>query len=153
MNGVSAFRLLRQAFIPIERFALIPMIPAWHGHSGKFEILPYEGKNPLYKHGALKVAADHRHFAHFDGTPFLWLADTWWMGLCKRLAWPEDFETLLFDRLDKGFSVIQIVAGLYPIWIPSMSGESTKPVIPGRKIFRASIRLISTAPICAWRVW
>jgi len=36
------------------------------------------------------------------------------MGLCKRLKWPEGFETLLADRVRKGFSVIQIIAGLYP---------------------------------------
>jgi len=36
------------------------------------------------------------------------------MGLCKRLSWPTDFQTLLMDRVDKGFTVVQIVAGLYP---------------------------------------
>jgi hypothetical protein len=46
--------------------------------------------------------------------PFLWLGDTWWMGLCKRLSWSEDFQLLTADRVDKGFRVIQIVAGLYP---------------------------------------
>ncbi len=45
---------------------------------------------------------------------FCWLADTWWMGLCDRLAWPEDFQRLTADRREKGFNVIQIVAGLYP---------------------------------------
>ena len=36
------------------------------------------------------------------------------MGLCERLEWPEDFKTLAADRQQKGFNVIQIVAGLYP---------------------------------------
>jgi hypothetical protein len=36
------------------------------------------------------------------------------MGLCERLKWPEEFQTLTEDRLHKGFNVIQIVAGLYP---------------------------------------
>jgi len=26
---------------------------------------------------------------HSDGTPFLWLGDTWWMGLTTRLDWPD----------------------------------------------------------------
>ena len=65
-------------------------------------------------HGPLRVSADHRHFTHQDGTPFFWLGDTWWMGLCERLEWPEDFKTLAADRKQKGFNVIQIVAGLYP---------------------------------------
>jgi hypothetical protein len=72
------------------------------------------GDHPLQKHGALRVAGDRRHFEHEDGTPFFWLGDTWWMGLCRRLRWPEDVRTLAADRVKKGFTVIQIVAGLYP---------------------------------------
>jgi len=85
-----------------------------HGVEGQVEIVAYRGDNPLFHHGGLRVAADHRHFAHADGTPFLWLGDTWWMGLCARLKWPDDFQTLAADRKQKGFNVIQIVAGLYP---------------------------------------
>ena len=78
------------------------------------KVEPYVGENPLYQHGAIKVASNKRHFVHSDGKPFLWLGDTWWMGFCKRLEWPNDFLTLVTDRVEKGFSVIQIVAGLYP---------------------------------------
>jgi hypothetical protein len=77
-------------------------------------VAAYEGDNPLFIHGPIEVSDDKRHFQHLDGTPFFWLGDTWWMGLCKRLAWPGDFETLTADRVTKGFSVVQIVAGLYP---------------------------------------
>ena len=85
-----------------------------NGREGPFKIRPYEGDNPLYKHGPIRVAADHRHFMHADGTPFFWLGDTWWMGLCERLQWPDEFKTLTADRREKGFNVVQIVAGLYP---------------------------------------
>ncbi len=85
-----------------------------HGIEGRFEVTPYTGDNPLYRHGPLRVAADRRHLEHRDGTPFLWLGDTWWMGLCNRLAWPDEFKTLAADRVEKGFNVVQIVAGLYP---------------------------------------
>lgn len=85
-----------------------------HGREEALEVAAYEGDNPLLAHGALQVAANRRHFEHADGTPFFWLADTWWMGLCKRLGWPDEFRALLADRVAKGFSVIQIVAGLYP---------------------------------------
>ncbi|HEY3322368.1 MAG TPA: DUF4038 domain-containing protein [Planctomycetota bacterium] len=85
-----------------------------HGVNGQVEVIAYTGDNPLYKHGAIRVAAGHRHFEHTDGTPFFWLGDTWWMGLCNRLHWPEDFQTLTADRKQKGFNVVQIVAGLYP---------------------------------------
>ncbi len=65
-------------------------------------------------YGPLRVSENHRYLEHIDGTPFFWLADTWWMGLCKRLTWPEDFRVLTQDRVSKGFTVIQLVAGLYP---------------------------------------
>ena len=91
-----------------------PGDPGLHGVVGVVEVVAYQGENLLFKHGALRVADDQRHFAHADGTPFFWLGDTWWMGLTQRLSWPGDFQALAADRRKKGFSVIQIVAGLYP---------------------------------------
>ena len=85
-----------------------------HGQSGIFEVSAYQGENSLRKHGALKISKDLRHFEHEDGTPFFWLGDTWWMGFCSRLKWPEDFQFLVADRLAKRFTVVQIIAGLYP---------------------------------------
>jgi Protein of unknown function (DUF4038)/Domain of unknown function (DUF5060) len=91
-----------------------PSNPDLHGQTGALEVSAYTGDNPLIKHGGIRVAADRRHFQHEDGTPFFWMGDTWWMGLCQRLRWPADFQTLAQDRIRKGFSVVQIVAGLYP---------------------------------------
>jgi hypothetical protein len=82
--------------------------------TGTVEVTPYRGSNSLYVHGALRVSANRRYLEHADGTPFFWLGDTWWMGLCHRLRWPEEFKALTADRVGKGFTVIQIVAGLYP---------------------------------------
>lgn len=82
--------------------------------TGELEVLPYSGDNPLLKHGPVRVAADKKHFEHEDGKLFFWLADTWWMALCKRLKWPKGFQTLTLDRVEKGFTVVQIVAGFYP---------------------------------------
>jgi hypothetical protein len=85
-----------------------------HGQAMILEAQPYAGDHAHFKHGVLKVSDDKRHFQHADGTPFFWLGDTWWMGLCKRLSWPNGFETLTSDRVHKGFTIVQIVAGLYP---------------------------------------
>ncbi len=85
-----------------------------HDQALTLHVEAYAGTNAHYKHGPLKVGADGRHFEHADGTPFFWLGDTWWMGLCKRLSWPDGFETLTADRVHKGFTMVQIVAGLYP---------------------------------------
>ncbi len=118
--------------------------PDLNGVRGTIRLGPYVGENPLYRHGPIRVAPQvekgDRHlaatseagnsqpgarsqspfstgFPHFeqaDGTPFLWLGDTQWMGLCQRLKWPDEFQTLEADRVAKGFNVVQIVAGLYP---------------------------------------
>lgn len=85
-----------------------------HDQAGDFQVKRYTGSNPLFRHGPIRVATDKRYFEHADGTPFFWLGDTWWMGLCKRLTWPKGFQTLARDRVKKGFTVVQIVAGLYP---------------------------------------
>jgi hypothetical protein len=85
-----------------------------HGQASMLHVEPYHGGNPHFSHGSLQISPDGRHFQHSDGTPFFWLGDTWWMGLCKRLSWPDGFETLAADRIHKGFTIVQIVAGLYP---------------------------------------
>lgn len=88
--------------------------PRLQGGKGSVEIAVYTGENRLLRRGPLRVSKDKRHLEHVDGKPFFWLGDTWWMGLTKRLGWPEDFKSLTEDRVGKGFSVVQIVAGLYP---------------------------------------
>ncbi len=78
-----------------------------HNQTGIIEIKLYEGTNRLLQHGPLKIAGDNRHLQHSDGTPFFWLADSWWHGMTNRFRWPEDFVQLTQDRKQKGFSVIQ----------------------------------------------
>jgi hypothetical protein len=85
-----------------------------HNRRGTVEVAEYKGDHPLFKHGPVRVAENRRHFEHENGTPFFWLGDTWWMALCHRLGWPDDFHALAADRVKKGFTVIQIIAGLYP---------------------------------------
>jgi hypothetical protein len=84
-----------------------------NGHEGILRVEPYRGSNSLLMHGPLGVSENHRYFQYADGTPFLWLGDTWWNGLCSRISLDE-FKTLAADRQAKGFNVVQIVAGLYP---------------------------------------
>jgi hypothetical protein len=89
-----------------------------HGLEGQVEVHPYTGGNPLYLRGPLRVAENRRFLEYADGTPFFWLGDTWWMGLSHRLHFPDEFQELAADRKEKGFTVIQIVAGLYPDMFP-----------------------------------
>lgn len=92
--------------------------PDLHSQERSLEVIPYTGENPLFQHGPLKVSQDRRYLEHVGGKPFFWLGDTWWMGLVKRLKWTEGFKFLTADRVKKGFTVIQIVAGLYPDMAP-----------------------------------
>lgn len=108
-----------------------------HAASGKVEVVPCQGDNPLYAHGPIRIAKDQRHFEHADGTPFFWLGDTWWMGLCHRLHWPDEFQRLAADRKAKGFNVVQIVAGLYPDMHPFDPRGANEAGFPWEKEYAA----------------
>ena len=103
-----------------------------NGKEQTLSVTPYTGDNPLLKHGSLRVTKNQRHFEYADGTPFFWLGDTWWKGLCKRLTW-EGFQELTADRKKKGFSVVQIVCGTYPdepgLLKPSWENEGGMPYL------------------------
>ena len=76
-----------------------------HGRSGTFACVPYEGANPVYRHGPVRVAEDGRSLTHADGTPFLWLGDTVWNGLIRSTA--KGWDEYLGTRRAQGFSVVQ----------------------------------------------
>ncbi len=115
-----------------------PQDAGLHGQTGELELAPYAGEHALYRHGRLRVAASRRTLEHRDGTPFFWLGDTWWYGLVQRLEWPQGFHTLVEDRVAKGFSLIQIVAGPlcdfdaeHDPWNPQQANEAGLSWEPG----------------------
>jgi hypothetical protein len=87
--------------------------PDLNGHESRITIRPYDGTNVLLQHGMPRVSENKRYFEYADGTPFYWLGDTWWTGLSDRISW-EGFQKLTADRKAKGFTVVQIVAGMIP---------------------------------------
>jgi len=102
-----------------------------NGKEQTLTVAAYEGDNPLLKHGFVKAPAGKGYFEHADGTPFLWLGDTWWKCLCKRMTW-EGFQELTADRKAKGFSVVQIVCGPYPdegFFKPTWENEGGQPYL------------------------
>ena len=102
-----------------------------HGVTGSITVTASTSTNPLFLHGPIRVAADQRHFEQIDGTPFLWLGDTWWKGLCQRMTW-DGFQQLTADRQTKGFNVVQIVCGVYPdeaMFQTSWENEGGKPYL------------------------
>jgi hypothetical protein len=80
--------------------------------TGVLRVTPYQGTNPLLRHGPIQLTKDRERFEHADGTPFFFLGDDWWLGLTKRLRYPEEFRTLAEDRRRKGFTVVKLTAGL-----------------------------------------
>lgn len=67
-------------------------------------------ENPA-RRGLVQVRKEGKQAGHFfkyaDGTPFLWIADTWW-NWTKRSIRMETFEELVDDRSAKGFAIGQL---------------------------------------------
>jgi hypothetical protein len=86
-----------------------------HGQQGTIELAAGVRLPLLEERGRLRIGANPRQLVYGDGEPFFWLGDTWWLGLVQREGWGlSEFRTLAADRVAKGFTVVQIVAGLYP---------------------------------------
>ena len=66
--------------------------------------------NPT-RRGFVRVCADGqrpgRYFEYADGTPFLWIGDTWWNWTQRGIRF-ETFKGLVDDRVKKGFTVGQL---------------------------------------------
>ncbi|MCA9836237.1 MAG: glycoside hydrolase family 140 protein [Trueperaceae bacterium] len=75
------------------------------------------------KRGKLKVAANQRHLAFADDTPFFYLGDTAW-ELFHRLNL-EEAKHYLGNRAAKGFTVIQavVLAELGGLDVPNANGD------------------------------
>lgn len=71
--------------------------------TGEFICTAATGTNRFRAHGPIRVALDHLHFEHADGTPFFWLADTVWNGPC--LSESKDWDLYARVRAGQGFSV------------------------------------------------
>lgn len=67
------------------------------------------GTTPL----PIRVEAGSARFTDANGEPFLWLADTWWYAPSDRIS-DGQLARLARKRVAEGYTVIQLVAGLYP---------------------------------------
>jgi len=92
-----------------------------HNRAGVVNVPTYDGDNPLYKHGPLKVSDNGRYLVHEDGTPFFWLADTAWNGVLK--AQPTDWERYLALRRSQGFTAVQCVLTHWRAFQQDSAGE------------------------------
>ena len=76
-----------------------------HNQAGEFVCTAATGLTLFNQHGPVRVARDHRHFEHSDGTPFFWLADMVWDG--ARVADPADWEFYASTRSSQKFTVAE----------------------------------------------
>ena len=92
--------------------------PGLNNHKGKFTCTEWtdaeKETNPV-RRGFIHVCKTGnrpgRYFEYSDGTPFLWIADTWW-NWTKRGTYLSSFKKIVDDRAEKGFTVGQLfVAG------------------------------------------
>ncbi|MBI3853617.1 MAG: DUF4038 domain-containing protein [Verrucomicrobia bacterium] len=82
--------------------------PNLHNQTGEFLCTAMVGNSRFHQHGPVRVASDHRHLEHTDGTPFFWLADTVWNG--PQRAEPGDWNAYVGARTLQKFTVAQWVA-------------------------------------------
>jgi hypothetical protein len=56
----------------------------------------------------MKTGPQAGHFFQYaDGTPFLWIGDTWWNWTQKKIKF-STYQTLVDDRAEKGFTIGQL---------------------------------------------
>ena len=84
------------------------------GKKGSFNVIAWteseKSANPA-RHGFVRVRKDvngeGHYFEYSDGTPFLWIGDTWWNWTNRKIK-PETFMALVDDRAAKGFNIGQL---------------------------------------------
>jgi len=74
--------------------------------NGKVVVLPYQGENPLYRHGDLRISGDSRYLVQADLTPFLWIGETGWRSTQNTSM--SDWHHYVDTRAAQKFTVIQI---------------------------------------------
>jgi hypothetical protein len=76
-----------------------------HNQAGEFVCTTAAGPSRFNQHGPVRVARDHRHFEHADGSPFFWLADSAWNG--ARVSALKDWAAYASVRAAQKFTVVQ----------------------------------------------
>jgi len=91
--------------------------PVLQGVKGRFQSAAWsvgeKAANPT-RHGFVRVARNGpragRYFEYADGTPFLWIGDTWWPWLKRGIPFTRA-KQVIDDRSARGFTIGQVVFG------------------------------------------
>jgi hypothetical protein len=95
-----------------------------NGRSGRFEVVEWSDQekesNPV-RRGFVRVnrmgPLSGHYFEYSDGTPFLWIGDTWWNWTKKDIHF-ETFKELVDNRSGKGFNIGQL-------FVPGNGGDKS----------------------------
>ncbi|MBP5661630.1 MAG: DUF4038 domain-containing protein [Clostridia bacterium] len=84
--------------------------------SGTVKAVPSTGTSATAKHGFIKISENKRYYVHDDGTPFLWLGDTFWQAP-ENIPYDENnypysendsaLKEIVDNRVAKGYTVFQ----------------------------------------------
>ena len=132
--------------------------PGLDGKTGRFRCVPWTDDEMLAnptRRGFVRVcqtgSRPGRYFEYADGTPMLWIGDTWW-NWTKRKIPMERFQTLVDDRAAKGFNVGQL---FFPAmgWTPDSSlldPTLTHPDLDHIRHVEEMIRYANSKGITVW---
>ena len=101
--------------------------------------------NPA-RHGFVRAAGGGRHFEYADGTPFLWIGDTWWNWWKKGIHF-ETFRKLADHRAANGFSVGQL---FFPGKGGLLDGRGEVPDFDQIRKVEAEIAYANSRGITVW---
>jgi len=114
-NGASEWRVnFTSPFTGTWKYVSKSTDRGMNGKRGSVEVVAWseeeKSANPV-RRGVVKVKKDGdsggHYFEYSDGTPFLWIGDTWW-NWTKRSIKPETFRQMVDNRSEKGFNIGQL---------------------------------------------
>ena len=127
--------------------------PALNGVRGRLRAAGWsEGEKAANasRRGPVRVTQSGPHAGHYfecaDGTPFLWIGDTWW-NWSKRGIRLETFQKLADDRARKGFSVGQL---FFPGNGGLLDRSFTQPDLEQIRKVEEFIRYANSKGIAVW---
>lgn len=94
------------------QWSLFPQADEAMPASGSLKVAPGAPSSAWRRHGPLTLHSSSRGFAHADGTPVFWLADTVWAAPAH--ATLGEWRDYVAHRAGQGFNVVQINA--LPQW-------------------------------------
>ena len=123
--------------------------PGLNGRTGGFRCEAWsedeKRANPA-RRGFVRAAPGRHYFEYSDGTPFLWIGDTWWNWSKKGIRF-ETFRKLADDRAAKGFSVGQL---FFPGKGGLLDNTGTRPDFEQIRNVEAMIAYANSRGITVW---